>query len=209
MKALKATISGSYVGADREIFDFSNLSGTLPYQAEDIATMHIRGRYALMWITKSEAHKARVMSIRECYIDELVEVDAKFSFVGKNIQEMTREELQDLATAKDLRGIPLFRTSERDMREKAYIAYCDKILDQDVMHKTLVRDGNRQTEILVKPGDIGFNFMKLNPIIVGNAENREEEAKPDNEAILARGALAGDENEPETPAHVSHARRRR
>lgn len=168
-KAYKVTISGSYRGADNEIFDYSGVIGTIPFTDEEIATMHVRGRYARMWIMKDTKFKDRLYSVRECYIDEMVECEAEFSYLGKDIRAMTQEELQDLATAKDLRLIPLYKKgSEREARTKAYAAYSAHIIGVEVKYQ-----------------EEGFNLMKQPPIVVTDGSWRKDDTKKlTNEEIL-------------------------
>lgn len=160
MKALKITISGSYRSVEKYV-DFSNIEGVIPFNREDIAEMHIRGRYARMWIMDNERFKDRLQSVREVYIDKMDEAEHDFSFVGKDIREMTQAELQDLATAKDLREIPLYKISgERHARTVAYAAYSNQILKQEVKYRAE-----------------GFNLMKQPPIIVADQAWRMDSTK--------------------------------
>jgi len=65
-KALKVTISGSYRTADREVIDFSGIEGVIPFTTQELAEMHIRKRYARMWIMKDSKFKQRhYLFIRE------------------------------------------------------------------------------------------------------------------------------------------------
>lgn len=160
MKALKVTISGSFRIAGDEIKDYSGLTGIIPYQDEEIATLHIRKRYSRMWIMNGK-FSDRLKSVRECFVDDMQEVDADFSFVGKDIRTLTQEEMQDLATAKDLRAIPLYKkTSEREMRTIAYAAYSEQVLKEKILYK-----------------EVGFNLMKQPPIIVNDSAWRKDTTK--------------------------------
>lgn len=180
MKALKVTISGSYKAHEDKIIDFSNVSGVIPYQEEEIASMHIRRRYAAMWITKDPKYKEHMELTRETFIDDMVECEADFSFVGKDIREMSFEELQDLATAKDLRLVPLYKkTSERQARMVAYADYSEHVLKEKVNYK-----------------EAGFNLMKQPPIIVNDSAWRKDTTKKftndemlDQEAAQMAGKL--------------------
>lgn len=161
MKALKVTISGSFRIAGDEIKDYSNLSGIIPYQDEEIATLHVRKRYSRMWIMNNPKFSDRLKSVRECFIDDMQEVEHDFSFVGKDVRTLTQEELQDLATAKDLRAIPLYKkTSEREMRTVAYAAYSEQVLKEKILYK-----------------EVGFNLMKQPPIIVNDSAWRKDSTK--------------------------------
>lgn len=173
MKAYKVTVSGCYHAAQDKIIDFSGLTGVIPFQDEEIATMHIRKRYARMWIMNDPKFRERIKRIRECYVDDLEVVDAEFSFVGKDIRAMSQEELQDLATAKDLRLIPLYKMgSEREARIKAYAAYSEEVLKEPVPYK-----------------EVGFNLMKQPPIIVNDSAWRKDTTKKlTNDEVLSREA---------------------
>lgn len=161
MKAYKVTISGCYHAAGEKIIDFSGVTGTIPFQDEEIATMHIRKRYARMWIMNNPKYHDRIKRMREVYVDSMEETEANFSFVGKDIKVMTQEELQDLATAKDLRLIPLYKTgSEREARIKAYAAYSEEVLKEKVPYK-----------------EVGFNLMKQPPLIVNDSAWRKDTTK--------------------------------
>ena len=81
MKLLKAVISGSYRTNDNEVVDFDQLSGVLPLVHEDVAIMHIHGRYAVQWIRQakktggSALYPLRVESIRQVFVDSLTEAE--------------------------------------------------------------------------------------------------------------------------------------
>lgn len=169
MKAYKVKISGSYRTHDYKVVDFEGLEGHIPYTTEELAFMHIRGRYARMWVMKDPRFKESLVATRVCHIDELTECEHDFSFVGKDIREMTQEELQDLATAKDLRLIPLFKVGDiREARTKAYAAYSEQVLKEPVKYK-----------------EAGFNLMKQPPIIVNDSEWRQDTTrKLTNDEIL-------------------------
>ncbi len=168
-KALKVTISGSYRSADKEVFDFNKVTGIIPYQDEDIAFMHIKDRYAAMWISNDERFKHRVYSMREVFIDSMEEVDHEFSYIGKDIREMNIEELQDLATAQDLREIPLWRKgSVRHAQNVAYAEYGTKVLNRKGLdHRK------------------GLNVAKLPPIIITEGVRRDKTKKFTNEQVIA------------------------
>lgn len=168
-KALKVTISGSYRTNDYKIVDFSELTGFIPFTDEEIATMHIRGRYARMWVMKDPKFKDRLVDTRECHIDAMEECEHDFSYLGKDIRSMTQEELQDLATAKDLRLIPLYKKgSEREARTKAYAAYSEHVLKRVVKYK-----------------EAGFNLMKMPPIVVKDGGWRADDTrKLTNEEVM-------------------------
>jgi len=170
-KALKIVISGSYRSAEHKVVDFTSVAGVIPFCDEDVAFMHLKSRYAPIWITSDTRYqKDRVYSVREVYVDSMEEVEHEFSYVGKDIKLMTAEELQDLATAKDLREIPLWRKgSVRHAQNIAYAQYSKLVLGKKIDHRKE-----------------GFNVAKLPPIIVGGEIRRDTTKKITNEEYLSR-----------------------
>lgn len=172
MKAFKVTISGSYRSTEKYV-DYSNITGVVPFNEAEIVEMHVRDRYARMWLMDDEKFKDRLQSVREVYIDNMEETEADFSFVGKDIRDMTQKELQDLATAKDLRGVPLYKiSSEREARTRAYAAYSTEVLKTPV-----------------DPRVAGFNLTKQPPIIVHDGAWRKDTTiKLTNDEVMASEA---------------------
>lgn len=168
-KGLKITISGSYRSADKEVFDYNKVTGIIPCQDEDIAFMHVKDRFAAMWITNDERYKNRVYSLREVFIDSMEEVEHDFSYVGKDIRELNIEELQDLATAYDLRDIPLWRKgSVRHAQNVAYAAFGTKVLGRKGLdHRK------------------GLDVAKLPPITIDAGMRRDNTKKFSNEQVIA------------------------
>ena len=183
-KMLEFTISGSYKTAQKDIIDFENVKGTVPFQDEDIATMHVRSRYVSRWIKEAKdkngnpLYPERIQRVRECHIDDIKENTGTLSFVGKNIKELSFEELQDLALAKDLRRVPLYKASDlRNTRVMAYVNYVEKVLKGEPVEY--------QKE--------DFNFAKLPPIMLEGEARRDAEIRMTNEEIIdqEQKALAG------------------
>lgn len=174
-KMLEFTISGSYKTAQKDIIDFENVKGVVPMQDEDIATMHVRSRYASRWIkeTKGEDGKPkypeRIQRVREVHIDDVKRTEGKLSFVGKDIKELSFEELQDLSLAKDLRRVPLYKASDlRNTRVMAYVNYVEKVTKGEP----------------IKYQDERFNFAKLSSIMLTADIRREDEGKVTNDEII-------------------------
>jgi hypothetical protein len=162
MKALEVTISGSYKteGSPRETIDFFDFKKTIPFVPEEKAMQQIRARYARMWIIKSDKFKKRPRVGRpSVYIDDMKEIENyKFGFEGKDIREMSIEDIQDLACAYDLNRIPLYQEADlRRMRTVAYVEYNNKILKNGEL------DEKEQ----------GFNVLHYDPIIVKEAAKIE------------------------------------
>ena len=174
---LEMTISGAYKTSTNEMVDFDNVKGVIPFCGEEHAKMHAIGRYAARWI--KEVKKAdgepmypkRVDLIPEIHVDDIQETVGELSFAGKDIRELSYEELQDLATCKDLREIPLYKVgSLRSQREKAYLVYA-----QYILHKTE----------LSKP-DSNFNLMKAPKIVVNSSDRVDDTPKETLDDIVAR-----------------------
>ena len=177
MKALKVTISGSYKTSKGDIIDFEDISGVIPFVSEEHAKMHVMRRYASEWIrakTNKDGEKVfkdRIEHMRQVFVDEIEETYYDFSYVGKDIKKMSYEELQDLATAKDLRTIPLPKAfsglSLREMRVKAYLAYSEKV-----------------NKIVLNDNDPDFNFADLPELKAGESVRKEPVAKMTNDDII-------------------------
>lgn len=194
MKALKVTISGSYRNSKNEAIDFDNVSGVIPFTTEEHAKMHVIGRYAVMWIvgakdpkTGEKVYKERLDSTRQVFVDSIEETEADFSFIGKDIKQMSYEELQDLATAKDLRRIPLPKevsgVSLREMRSLAYLDYASKILGMDDA-KVLDPKHPIPVEQRINPMIEGYDFAKLPPLKVDGDMRVDNTKRLTNEEML-------------------------
>lgn len=185
MKLLKAVISGSYRTTDNEVVDFDDLSGAIPHTHEDVAIMHLQGRYAVQWIRQakktdgSALYPLRVESIRQVFVDSLTEAEGDLTYVGKDIREMSQPELQDLATAKDLRSIPLpvelSGASLREMRAAAYRAYAE--LDENEVNTD--------------------NLSRLPPLVVDAAVRRDSRRTESLDDVLSREVETRPIDEPE------------
>jgi len=179
MKALKLTISGSYRNAKREAIDFENVTGIVPVTDHDIAIYHMQSRYAMRWIKSArnaegeKLYPERIEDMRQTFTDNIEEVNVDLSFIGKNIKDMTAEELQDLATYKDLRTIPLPQeasgVSLRELRVAAYAAYSDAFLG---------------TNLMKEKDQEGFNYATLPALVVEGAARRDPTVKMTNEEVL-------------------------
>lgn len=172
MKKLRFTISGSYRGNAKKIMDFDNIVGEVPFCDEDVALMHVRSRYAPMWIAADKRYTERLTDIREVYVDDIKEVEGEVSCVGKDIRVLNYEELQDLATLKDIRGIPLYkRDSLQATRFKAYKEYVKQVhgdeLDKDLTPESL---------------------RNLPPVIVEHGHKRESVRKLTNDDVIEQEA---------------------
>ena len=175
---LKATISGSFKAADGEVESYDRVVGYLPGIDDDKANQQIVKRYARIWIGQTmkkapngkpsdEPKYKRVQRVREVFIDSIEEVEEgdpnfgkQLSYVGMDIMEMNFEELQDLAAAKDLISIPLYKVgSLANARRIAFAEYANKVLGW-TEEKLNPRTGKKEK----KPLDwreAGFNPAKF------------------------------------------------
>lgn len=192
---LKATISGSFIAADKQTESYGEVTGYLPLLDDDKATQMIIKRYAKIWIGEAEDEEGkpkykRVNRIREVFVDsiEQEDVEHEFSFIGKDIMKMSYEELQDLAAAKDLSGIPLYKDgSLATQRRIAFAEYGSKILGLTM--KT--SKAGKLVDVPLNHRLDGFNPSAYAPIIVedGNTRRGDDEVAPIEESI-DREALA-------------------
>lgn len=181
MKALKVTVSGSYRKSRNEIVDFEGISGVVPSVDPDVAYMHVRARYVPMWVSASDELKDRLSTVREVHIDTMEEAEHKFSYVGKDIREMTFEELQDVATAFDLREIPLWKkTSIVHARAVAYAAYAKKLKGTEVDYRA-----------------DGFSLADMPALVVEEGRRREMTGKVSNEDVIR-----SEQQSPSVPRHT-------
>lgn len=147
-KLLKVTISGSFVAGDKEIESFTAVTGLMPALNTEVpqngvdviskAEQMINKRYARIWIGQAvdDAGKPiykRVGRVREVFVDSIEDEDDKqLSYVGMSIMDMNFEELQDLAAAKDLIGVPFHKTgSLTQARRVAFSEYAIHVLGLD------------------------------------------------------------------------------
>lgn len=131
---IKLTVSGSFrtsPGTDKNRHDFFNVTGLIPDCSEEY---HIPFAQRMFPIWKQSKDNKKINEVPfsgliKVYVDAAEEgVSGKPSCIGKNIKEMTWEELQDLACYLNLREIPLYRQgSLRAAQEKAYEMYKAKV----------------------------------------------------------------------------------
>jgi len=118
MKALKVKTSGTFINRRNEIEDYQGVEGVMPFVEDDgIVLSALRGKYMQYWLRDKGFN---VKSIREVYIDSIEETEKDFSYVGKNINDLSLMEIQDLAVAKELL-IPS-KGGLAYLRKRAYMA---------------------------------------------------------------------------------------
>lgn len=178
---LEFTVSGCYYDSRKETVDFEDIKIRIPGDDEEIGEMHVMSRYMAKAI-RSELNKngdpkfpKRVEKIRQVFVDDVVSTTGKLSFVGKNIKDLSVDEMQDLAAYKDLRFIPLPNAglSKRDMLIRAYVAYCEIVLRRKIKYQ-----------------EDGFNFAKLPAIILDGSGRIEVGEKITNEEMITQEQTA-------------------
>lgn len=196
-KFLRATISGSYVASDGDVESFDRVTGILPALDDDKAAQMIIKRYARIWVSQAtdsdgEPKYKTVKRIRQVFIDEVEEADdlagKQLSYVGKDIMEMNYEELQDLASAKDLSAIPLYKSSQlTHARRVAFAEYGAKVLGW-TEHVINPKTGKPE-EMPISWAREGFNPKNFEKIVVDGDIRRSEEHVSDIEETLDRENL--------------------
>ena len=180
---LEFTVSGCYYDSKKETVDFENIKICIPDcdEEEGVGSMHLRGRYVTKALKAAVDKKGnpkyptRVEKIRQVHVDDVQPTKGTLSFLGKDIKELNIDEMQDLATSKDLRFIPLPGSglSKRDMSIRTYVAYSDKILGKKIEYQ-----------------EEGFNFAKLPSIILDSAGRSETSGKISNEEMIQQEQAA-------------------
>lgn len=170
---LKVTVSGSYSvpnGKNNDIRDFEEIVEVMPdCKDEAHAIMYVRSRFMSMWLKKNGITSARDVVLREVYIEDIEKVDGAPKYKGKDIKEMTMEEIQELAADKDLRRVPLWKDGSLiNMRRIAYIEYT----------KLILRKGYTKQE------ENDFNLRLASNFTVDGDARAEAEEKLTNEQIL-------------------------
>ena len=172
---LKVTVSGDYRtsgGKEGNVVDFESVTGLMPDcdLDENGILSHVKVRYLGKWIKEDKRYTARFADARTTYIDKIEAVSGAPSCIGKNIKDLSWDELQDLAVLKNLLRIPLVHSTDlRAARETAYLQYAKHILMNDI-------DTKKES----------YNFLKLPAIIVthdGIVAAAEEQKS--NEAMIA------------------------
>ena len=179
-KTIKVTISGSYRSANRQIESFDGVSGLMPNLTEEKATQMAIKRYARIWISQArnkdgEAKYKHISNIRQVFIDSIEDNEEKpnavLSYVGKDIMEMNFEELQDLAAANDLNGVPLYKTGSLvTARRIAFSEYAIKVLQ---LEEYAITDKAERFN-LYDHRTQGFNPKRFEPIIADDQIRRHD-----------------------------------
>ena len=134
---IEFTISGTYRDGRGLMCDIHPLKVVVPTTDYDSGALHLRASRYLKKALQSQKKKngnsiypSAISETRQTLIDDHKIVKRHLSFVGKYIDELTREEIQDVATRKDLRHVPLPDSgySYRETIDRLYVNYSNKIL---------------------------------------------------------------------------------
>lgn len=182
-KTIKVTISGSYRSANRQIESFDGLAGLMPNLSEDKVNQMAIKRFAKIWVSQAkkedgEPKYKHIANIRQVFVDSIEDNEgnpnAQLSYVGKDIMEMNFEELQDLAAANDLNGIPQYRVgSLATARRIAFSEYAIKVLELEEYAPTDKAEKFNLYDHRVS----GFNPKKFEPIVADDKIRRNDEHK--------------------------------
>jgi hypothetical protein len=151
MQAVKFTLSGSYKDAEGKLRNYDGIKCIVPTSEEDVAYLHVRGRYLPTKIINDKRYEYSPERVREVFVDDVEKIDAEFSFFGKDVKEMSQDELQDMASYYDLRRIPLPRGAGlREMRFIAYQQYMSEILKTPLPRDVTASALNELDPLVVK-----------------------------------------------------------
>lgn len=138
-KQWEVTVSGSFktqVASDKDRFNFDGITGRIPMCEEVYIKPHAM-RMLPMWVREDKKLKANFEGAIKVYVDNYTETEGEILCIGKNIKEMSWEELQWLACYKGLREIPLYKKGDlRAAREKAYERY-EEVVNGKMVIKTV------------------------------------------------------------------------
>lgn len=214
---IKVTLSGSYRSANRQIESFEGVSGLMPNLAEDKATQMAIRRYARIWIQQEKDKDGNpkykhVSNIRQVFVDSIEDNEdkpnAKLSYVGKDIMEMNFEELQDLAAANDLSGIPLYKTGSLiTARRIAFSEYAIKVLELEEYAPA----DKKEKHNLYDYRSPGFNPMKFEAIVADDKIRRHDTHRADIEEgigaedkpVRRKGGKAVDSKDAPPPSRMT------
>jgi hypothetical protein len=138
---MKVTCSGAFV-SNGENIDFQDFEMVMPECPDEwVQTAAMHRSFARL---ASVHFKKPVESIYSLYVTDVKrglttknkegkETKLEPSIIGKNIKDLTWEELQEFAIMFCLREVPLWRKGDlRQARIKAYKSYVKEIMGQDI-----------------------------------------------------------------------------
>lgn len=137
MKLLKMVVSGSFMtepASDKNRVQFNSVEITCPFVAEEFHITSAMRLFPIYLRKNKEYAKLNFEGLIKIFIDSVKEVEGELSFVGKDIKEMSWEELQDMACYFNLREIPFFQHGElRTAKEKSYEIFMKVIKKRKVI----------------------------------------------------------------------------
>lgn len=164
MGMLKVTVSGDYRTSGKsgsDIVDFEGVVVIMPECHEDFIMPNVQNRLLQIAIKGDKRYTQRFEMFRTVYIDKVEKIAGQPSVVGKNIKELSWEELQELACYKNLRIIPAYRATDlRYAREAAYIEYSKHILGKEI---------DKEAK--------GYNFVELPDLFVDGSDKKAASPK--------------------------------
>lgn len=132
---LKFTVSGTYRNAhnhDAERVEFEKLE-IIMHECEEGRYTQNLFRLVPIALKGSEKYPVRCEVLEQVFIDKVENVDTSDPLVGKDVKELSWEELQMLCVKHNLREIPLPGfMALREAREIAYKAYMENIRLRDL-----------------------------------------------------------------------------
>lgn len=207
MKMIELLCSGSFrtePGTDRNNVSFSDVKILIPKVDEEYHTQQAKRMFPVFRLKDKKLKEKSYEGLIKIYIDDYKEIDAVNPAAGKNIKEMSWEELQYFSCTYKLREIPLYQTGGiREAREKAYEVYMkvykkrkvfktaqDKLRLKDQLQRKFERMGLEQYEIderideqmkkafdmTIDPNnkDKSYNFAKLPAIVPIEAADKSK-----------------------------------
>ena len=136
MNMIEVEVSGSFKtqpGTDKDRKSFSGLKIVMPNCPSEYYTAHALRYFPLAIREDKKLKEINFEGVIKLFIDSVKEVDGEPSCVGKDVKEMTWEELQSMACVLKLREIPLYQSMNiRTAREKAYETYMKVIKKKKV-----------------------------------------------------------------------------
>lgn len=161
---LEVFVSGAFRN-NGEMIDFTDIKLVMPDCEEDMIKSNAINRCFTRQAEK--VFKKRIDSINSLYVDKVVKNDKLVpSCCGKEIKTLDWDELQEFAIMYNLRGVPLFRSTDlRTARVKAYREYCEKILNET--HEE------------------GYDWAKAMDYTVPNIVSKRAKDKGNAEAVLS------------------------
>ena len=135
MDITKLKVSGYFrtEAMDKNSVTFSDLEVIIPHRNEEFFKRDAQRMLPVYLKKHKKLNEHRYEGFISVYVDDIEDFEGKPLCVGKDIKEMSWEELQSLSCYLNIREIKLYRNGElRDAREGAYMLYQQKILGKRV-----------------------------------------------------------------------------